>query len=138
MPKILGIDIPGKKRVEYALRYIYGIGLSRAQHIVRAARVDPAKRADDLTGDEITRITALLQEGYVLEGDLRREVTQNIRRLISIGSYRGLRHRKGLPVRGQRTHTNARTRKGVRKTVGVVRGKEARSQAKAVVAAPKA
>jgi small subunit ribosomal protein S13 len=130
MPRILGIDIPGKKRIEYSLRYIYGIGLSRAQRIVQKAKIDPAKRADDLTGDEITRITAMLQEGYLLEGDLRREVAQNIRRLISIGSYRGLRHRKGLPVRGQRTHTNARTRKGVRKTVGVVRGKEARAAVK--------
>lgn len=126
MPKILGIDIPGKKKIEYSLRYIYGIGLSRAQDIVRRAQVNPAKRADELTADELTRITAMLQEGYVLEGDLRREVTQNIRRLISIGSYRGIRHRKGLPVRGQRTHTNARTRKGVRKTVGVVRSKETR------------
>ena len=130
MPKILGIDIPGKKRVEYSLRSIYGIGLARAQNIVRQAQIDPVKRADNLTGDELTRITNIIQEGYVLEGDLRREVAQNIRRLISISSYRGLRHRKGLPVRGQRTHTNARTRKGVRKTVGVVRGKEARAAVK--------
>lgn len=130
MPKIIGIDIPGKKRVEYSLRSIYGIGLARAQAIVQEAQIDPAKRADALTGEELTRITNLLQKGYVLEGDLRREVAGNIRRLISIGSYRGLRHRKGLPVRGQRTHTNARTRKGVRKTVGVVRGKEARAAVK--------
>lgn len=129
MPKLMGIDIPGKKRIEYSLRYIYGIGLSRAQLIVKQAGVDPAKRADDLTGDEITKITNILQKGYVLEGDLRREVSQNVRRLMSIGCYRGLRHRKGLPVRGQRTHTNARTRKGPRKTVGVVRG-EARAVTK--------
>ncbi len=135
MPKILGIDIPGKKRVEYSLRSIYGIGLARAQNIVRKARIDPVKRADDLTGEELTKITNIIQEGYVLEGDLRREVAQNIRRLISISSYRGLRHRKGLPVRGQRTHTNARTRKGVRKTVGVVRGKEARAAVKTEMAA---
>ena len=122
MPKLMGIDIPGKKRIEYSLRYIHGIGLSRAQLIVKQANVDPNKRADDLTGDEITKITNILQKGYVLEGDLRREVSQNVRRLMSIGCYRGLRHRKGLPVRGQRTHTNARTRKGPRKTVGVVRG----------------
>jgi len=122
MPKLMGIDIPGKKRIEYSLTYIYGIGLSRAQLIVKQANVDPNKRADDLTGEDITRITNILQKGYVLEGDLRREVAQNIRRLMSIGCYRGLRHRKGLPVRGQRTHTNARTRKGPRKTVGVVRG----------------
>ena len=126
MPKILGIDIPGKKRVEYSLRSIYGISLSRAQDIVRKVHVDPVKRADDLTGEELTKITNIIQDGYVLEGDLRREVAQNIRRLISISSYRGIRHRKGLPVRGQRTHTNARTRKGVRKTVGVVRVKAER------------
>jgi len=122
MPKLMGIDIPGKKRIEYSLRYIYGIGLSRAQLIVKQANVDPNKRADDLTGEEITKITNILQKGYALEGDLRREVSQNVRRLMSIGCYRGLRHRKGLPVRGQRTRTNARTRKGPRKTVGVVRG----------------
>jgi len=143
MPKILGIDIPGKKRVEYSLRSIYGIGLSRAQNIVRKARIGPVKRADDLTGEELTRITNIIQDGYVLEGDLRREVAQNIRRLISISSCRGIRHRKGLPVRGQRTHTNARTRKGVRKTVGVVRVKAERVAARAAVkteiaAAPKA
>ena len=138
MPKILGIDIPGKKRIVYSLRYIYGIGLTRANKIVQTAGIDPAKRADNLTGEEITRITAILQEGYILEGDLRREVAQNIRRLISIGSYRGLRHRKGLPVRGQRTHTNARTRKGVRKTVGAVRGKEARAAVRADGGAAKA
>ena len=135
MPKILGIDIPGKKKVEYSLRSIYGIGLSRAQDIVRKAQIDPVKRADDLTGEELTKLTNIIQDGYVLEGDLRREVAQNIRRLISISSYRGLRHRKGLPVRGQRTHTNARTRKGVRKTVGVVRGKEARAAVKTEIAA---
>ena len=129
MPKLMGIDIPGKKRIEYSLRYVYGIGLSRAQLIVKQANVDPNKRADDLTGEEITKITNILQKGYVLEGDLRRETSQNIKRLMSIGCYRGLRHRKGLPVRGQRTHTNARTRKGPRKTVGVVRG-DARAVAK--------
>lgn len=122
MPKLIGIDIPGKKKIVYSLRYIYGVGLTKAQSIVKKANVDPDKRADQLTGEEITRITNILQDGYVLEGDLRREVSQNIKRLMSIGCYRGLRHRKGLPVRGQRTHTNARTRKGVRKTVGVVRG----------------
>ena len=128
MPKILGLDIPGKKRIEYSLRYIYGIGLSRAQDIIAKAGIDPVKRADDLTAEEMARITSILQEGYVLEGDLRREVAQNIRRLISIQSYRGIRHRKGLPVRGQRTHTNARTRKGVRRTVGVIRIKATREE----------
>ncbi len=131
MPRVFGIDIPGKKRVEYSLRYIYGIGPARAKELVAKAKIDPAKKADDLTDEEITRLANLLQEDYVVEGDLRREVSQNVRRLISIGSYRGSRHRKGLPVRGQRTSTNARTRKGPRKTVGAVRGKEARSAAKA-------
>ena len=130
MPKILGVDIPGNKRITFSLRYIYGVGLTRAKDIVKKANLDPSKRADDLTADELARVTSVLQEGYRLEGDLRREVTQNIRRLISIGSYRGFRHRRGLPVRGQRTHTNARTRKGVRRTVGAVRGKEARADAR--------
>ena len=130
MPKILGLDIPGKKRIEYSLRYVYGINLYRARDIVKKAGIDPVKRADDLTAEEMARITVILQEGYVLEGDLRREVDQNIRRLISIQSYRGIRHRKGLPVRGQRTHTNARTRKGVRRTVGVIRVKATREEMK--------
>ncbi len=130
MPKILGIDIPGKKRIVFALRYIYGIGMTRSMDIVEKANVDPSKRADDLTAEEMASIIGVLQEGYVLEGDLRREISHNIRRLISIGSYRGIRHRKSLPVRGQRTHTNARTRKGVKKTVGAVRGKGARTMVK--------
>lgn len=132
MPRVLGIDIPGKKRVEYALRYIYGVGPSLARQIVAKAKIDPAKKADDLTDDEITALANVLQTGYRLEGDLRREISQNVRRLIAISCYRGVRHRKGLPVRGQRTSTNARTRKGPRKTVGAVRGKEARSAVKAV------
>ncbi len=130
MPRVLGIDIPGKKRMEIALRYIHGVGPTVARAALAAARVDPAKRADDLTDEETTRLAEVLQSKYRLEGDLRREVSQNIRRLMSIGCYRGLRHRRGLPVRGQRTSTNARTRKGPRKTVGTVRGKEARSAAK--------
>jgi small subunit ribosomal protein S13 len=130
MPRILGIDIPGKKRIEFALRYIYGVGPTRARAIVQAAQVDPAKKADELSDDEINRITHVLQSNYRVEGDLRREVAQNIRRLISIGCYRGIRHKRGLPVRGQRTSTNARTRKGPRRTVGAVRGKEARAAAK--------
>ena len=109
MPRVLGIEIPGKKRVEFALRYIYGIGPTRARQVVAQAGVNPAKKADDLTDEEITAVSNVLQ-GYNLEGDLRREVAQNIRRLIGIGCYRGTRHRKGLPVRGQRTSTNARTR----------------------------
>ncbi len=130
MPRVLGIDIPGKKRVEYALRYIYGIGPQRARELVEKAKIDAAKKADDLTDEEITHLSSILQSDYVVEGDLRREVSQNIRRLISINSYRGIRHRRGLPVRGQRTSTNARTRKGPRKTVGAVRGKDARAATK--------
>jgi small subunit ribosomal protein S13 len=130
MPRVLGIDIPGRKRIEYSLRYLYGIGPALARQVVDKAGIDPAKKADDLTDEEITKVASILQSDYQLEGDLRREVSQNIRRLISIGSYRGVRHRKGLPVRGQRTSTNARTRKGPRKTVGAVRGKEARAAVK--------
>ena len=130
MPRVLGVDIPGRKRVAYALAYIYGIGLTRAQRVVGEAGIDPAKKADDLSPDELRSIIGIIQNRYRVEGDLRREVAQNIRRLISIGSYRGIRHRRGLPVRGQRTSTNARTRKGPRKTVGAVRGKEARSAVK--------
>jgi small subunit ribosomal protein S13 len=126
MPRVLGIDIPGRKRVEYALRYIYGIGPTLAREVVAKADLDPAKKADDLTSEEITKLAEILQSDYRIEGDLRREVTQNIRRLISIGSYRGWRHRRGLPCRGQRTSTNARTRKGPKKTVGAIRDKAAR------------
>jgi len=130
MPRVLGVDLPGKKRVEYALRYLYGIGPTAARTIVARLKIDPMKKADDLNDEEITAISNVLQKDFVTEGDLRREVQQNIRRLIAIGCYRGQRHRRGMPVRGQRTKTNARTRKGARKTVGVVRGKEARSAAK--------
>ena len=130
MPRLMGVDVPGRKRVEYALRYIHGIGPARAGVVVAACRVDAAKHADDLTPDEIRSITAYIQEHYRVEGDLRREVSQNIRRLISTGTYRGQRHRRGLPVRGQRTRTNARTRKGSKKTVGAVRDKAARQAMK--------
>ena len=130
MPRVIGVDIPGKKRVEYSLRYIYGIGPARAASIVAKTGIDPLKKAEQLTDEEITKIAAILQSDYRVEGDLKREVSQNIRRLIAIGTYRGSRHRKGLPVRGQRTKTNARTRKGPRRTVGAVRGKEARSAVK--------
>lgn len=131
MPRILGVDIPGKKRIEYSLRYLYGIGPSSASEVIAQAKINPATKADDLTDEELARIINVIQSNYRIEGDLRREVAQNIRRLISIGSYRGGRHKRGLPVRGQRTSTNARTRKGPRRTVGAVRGKEARSAAKA-------
>ena len=129
MPRVLGVDLPGKKRVEYALRYIYGIGPALGRAIVEQAKIDPLKHADQLTDEELNKINHLL-ENYQTEGDLRRGVQRNIHRLIMINCYRGQRHRKGLPVRGQRTKTNARTRKGPRKTVGAVRGKEARSEAK--------
>ena len=95
MPRLLGIDIPGKKRVEYALRYIYGVGPARAKELVGKAKIDPMKKADDLTDEEMTALSSILQSSYRVEGDLRREVAQNIRRLIAIGSYRGSRHRKG-------------------------------------------
>ncbi|MEN8254966.1 MAG: 30S ribosomal protein S13 [Verrucomicrobiota bacterium] len=133
MPRVLGIDIPGRKRLEYALRYIYGIGPTLAREVIEKAKLDPAKKADDLTDEDIQHLVAVLQSDYNIEGDLRRETSASIRRLISIGSYRGIRHRRGLPVRGQRTKTNARTRKGAKRTVGVVRGKEARSAVKASV-----
>ena len=108
----MGVDIPGKKHIRYALRYIHGIGPKRADDVLAACNVDPMKKADDITQDEIHALTTYIQDHFRVEGDLRREISQNIRRLISIGSYRGLRHKKGLPVRGQRTKTNARTRKG--------------------------
>lgn len=130
MPRLLGVDIPGKKRLEYALRYVYGLGLTTSREVIAKAGLDPAKKADDLTDEDVTKLTAVIRADYTIEGDLRREVGQNIRRLISINCYRGTRHRRGLPVRGQRTKTNARTRKGARRTVGAVRGKDARSAAK--------
>ena len=112
MPRMMGVDIPGKKHIRYALRYIHGIGPKRADDVLAACNVDPMKKADDVTQEEIHSLTTYIQDHFRVEGDLRREVSQNIRRLIQIGSYRGLRHKKGLPVRGQRTKTNARTRKG--------------------------
>lgn len=118
MPRILGIDIPKEKRIEASLPYIYGIGLMRGRKILAEAKVDPSKRAKDLTEEEISKITSIIQKSYVTEGDLRREIQQNIRRYMEAGTVRGLRHRKGLPVRGQRTKTNARTRKGKKPTVG--------------------
>lgn len=119
MPRIVGIEIPKEKRIEVALTYLYGIGPSTVRRILAETRVDPAKRAKDLSDDEVARITHVIQSKCKVEGDLRREVAANIKRLIDIGSYRGLRHKKGLPVRGQRSRTNARTRKGPRPRVGV-------------------
>lgn len=126
MPRIIGIEIPGRKRVEIALRAIYGIGPSKAREILKKANIQEGVKADDLTDENINAITGILQNEYVVEGDLRRMVAQDIRRLQSINSYRGLRHRRGLPVRGQRTKTNARTRKGRKQTVGAIRDKTAR------------
>ena len=126
MPRILGIDIPGKKRIEYSLRYIYGIGPARAAAIIKKANIPAELKADDLTDEHISKITTILQNDYPVEGDLRRLVTQDIRRLQAIGCYRGLRHRRSLPVRGQRTKTNARTRKGRKQTVGAIRDKTQR------------
>jgi small subunit ribosomal protein S13 len=116
--RIAGIDLPREKRIEYALPYIYGIGRSTSSKILAEAGVDPAIRTKDLTDDQIVRIAQIIAAKYKVEGDLRREVGQSIKRLMDIGCYRGLRHRKGLPCRGQRTRTNARTRKGAKKTVG--------------------
>ena len=118
MARINGVDLPRDKRVEIGLTYIYGIGLTRAKKICEAANVNPDTRVKDLTEDEVTRMRDYIDGNYTTEGDLRREVRQNTARLMEIGCYRGLRHRKGLPVHGQRTHTNARTRKGKRRQIG--------------------
>jgi small subunit ribosomal protein S13 len=124
MARIAGVDLPRDKRVVIALTYIYGIGRSTAEKIVRLTGIEPSNRMRDLTEEEITRLRDVLEKEHRIEGDLRRETTGNIRRLIEIGSYRGLRHRRSLPVRGQRTHTNARTRKGRRSgAVGIKRKK---------------
>jgi len=122
MPRIAGVDVPGEKTTWCALTYIYGIGRTSAFQICKEAQIDPNGRAKNLTEDEVGRIATVIDRGYVIEGALRRQVMQNIARLRDIGCYRGLRHRKGLPVRGQRTRTNARTRKGPRKTVAGKKG----------------
>jgi small subunit ribosomal protein S13 len=115
MARIAGVDLPNKKRAEIGLTYIYGIGRARSNSILYRAGVDANKKIADLSEEEISRIRQILEEEGAVEGDLRKEISMNIKRLIEMGSYRGLRHRRGLPVRGQRTHTNARTRKGPRK-----------------------
>ena len=117
MARISGVDLPREKRVEIGLTYIYGIGLSSAKRILAEANVDPDTRVRDLTDDEVKRISAVINDTQVVEGDLRREIALNIKRLKEIGCYRGKRHRQGLPCRGQKTKTNARTRKGPKKTV---------------------
>jgi small subunit ribosomal protein S13 len=116
--RISGVDLPREKRVEIGLTYIYGIGLTTATKILAETGVSPDTRVKDLTEEETVRLREYIDKNLKIEGDLRREVSQNVKRLMEIGSYRGLRHRKGLPVRGQRTHTNARTRKGPRKQIG--------------------
>ena len=117
MARIAGVDLPREKRVQIGLTYIYGIGRVSADRILEAANVDPSTRVRDLTDDEVKRISAVIDETMTVEGDLRREIALNIKRLQEIGCYRGIRHRKGLPVRGQKTKTNARTRKGPKRTV---------------------
>jgi len=118
MARISGVDLPREKRVEIGLTYIYGIGLTTSKQILIATGIDPNTRVKDLTEEETVHLREYIDKNLKVEGDLRREVSQNIKRLMEIGCYRGLRHRKGLPVRGQRTHTNARTRKGPRKQIG--------------------
>jgi len=124
MPRIAGVDLPKGKKIEVALSYIYGIGRSNAKAILSQSGVGPDKLAKDLTEEEVSKLAAVIQKEYKVEGDLKRDISQNIKRLMDIGSYRGMRHKKGLPVRGQRTRTNARTRKGPRRTVGMRKMKE--------------
>jgi small subunit ribosomal protein S13 len=118
LARIAGVDLPREKRVETALTYIYGIGLTTSQKVLRETGIAPETRVRNLTEEEVVRLREYLDRNLKIEGDLRREVSQNIKRLMEIGCYRGLRHRRGLPVRGQRTHTNARTRKGPRRQIG--------------------
>ena len=118
MARLVGVDLPRDKRIEVGLTYIYGIGLTTSKKILAETGVNPDTRVNDLTEDDLSKLRDYIQANLTTEGDLHREVSQNIKRLMEIGCYRGLRHRKGLPVRGQRTHTNARTRKGPRKQIG--------------------
>jgi small subunit ribosomal protein S13 len=128
MPRLLGVDIPANKRIDASLPYIYGLGPTTSKVILGKAHVDPSIRAKDLTPEQLNAIVhAISESGLLTEGDLRREIQSNLKRLQMINCYRGLRHRRGLPVRGQRTSTNARTRKGPRKTVGVQRSKDAKA-----------
>jgi small subunit ribosomal protein S13 len=117
--RIAGVDLPRNKRVEVGLTYIFGVGRSLSSKVLKAVNVDPNKKTDQLGEDEVARIRDFLEKNFQVEGELRRTIGQNIKRLIDLGTYRGIRHRKNLPVRGQRTHTNARTRKGPRKTIAV-------------------
>ncbi|MCK4852320.1 MAG: 30S ribosomal protein S13 [Candidatus Omnitrophica bacterium] len=130
MPRIIGIDIPKEKRIEIALTYICGIGRTLSRRILEEAGIEAGKKANDLDDQEVTAITHIIQERYRVEGDLRRESTANIKRLMSIGVYRGWRHKRNLPARGQRTRSNARTRKGPKKTIGIMRDKTVRKATK--------
>lgn len=130
MPRLLGVDIPNNKRLDVALTYIYGIGKSRAKRVCEDAEMDPATRTSELTDTHLAKLGQILQEKYTVEGDLRRQYAQDVRRLVSIGCYRGLRHKRQLPVRGQRTRTNARTSKGSKKTVGAVRDRATRRESR--------
>lgn len=123
MARIAGVDLPRDKRLETGLTYIFGVGATRARTILKGSMVDGDKRVSDLTEDEVMRLRGYIEGNFQVEGDLRREVAQNIKRKVEIGCYQGIRHRRGLPVHGQRTHTNARTRKGPKKTVGMKRKK---------------
>ncbi|MEA4883202.1 MAG: 30S ribosomal protein S13 [Clostridia bacterium] len=123
MARISGVDLPRDKRVEISLTYIYGLGLTASQKILKETGINPDTRVKDLTEDEVAKLREVIDRDYKVEGDLHREEAQNVKRLIEIGTYRGIRHRRSLPVRGQRTRTNARTRKGPKKTVGVRKAK---------------
>ena len=136
MPRISGVDLPKEKKIGISLSYLYGIGRSNAQKILQQAGISADVRAKNLTEDEVSRISAVIQKDYRVEGALRRELSSNIKRLMDIGSYRGIRHKRGLPVRGQRTRTNARTRKGPKKTIGAQRKKETAAAPKAKAAEP--
>ena len=131
MPRIVGVEVPKEKRIEVALTYLFGVGRSTGRKVLAVTQIDPNKRAKDLTDEEVGRLTQAIQTNCKVEGDLRRETAANIKRLIDIGSYRGLRHKKGLPVRGQRSRTNARSRKGPRPRVGV------RKRTRVTVGAPR-
>lgn len=137
MPRIAGVDIPKEKKIYVSLGYIYGIGRKNSLDILKSAKISPDVRAKNLTDEEASRIAAIIQKDYKVEGNLRRDLALNIKRLMDIQSYRGSRHKKSLPVRGQRTRTNARTRKGPKKTIGAQRKKETAAAPKAAAAGPK-
>ena len=137
MPRIAGVDIPKEKKIYVSLGYIYGIGRKNSLDILKSAKISPDVRAKNLTDEEASRIAAIIQKDYKVEGNLRRDLALNIKRLMDIQSYRGSRHKKSLPVRGQRTRTNARTRKGPKKTIGAQRKKETATAPKAAAAGPK-